>query len=135
MISNIWYSTKKVLEVEGVDIECKKDLFPFLDVIESQTDVASKSTHYHNLDEWNDVIYDYIRSMLKKYKFKNGDVEANAKNPQASFWWAIYGLKGSIIYSPSLKTEVATHHASAFERNEALKAEVNCLIKELGLER
>jgi len=96
-------------------------------VIEWQN-TASKKTHYQELEEWSKPAYGFIHDMLHKYGFVNGDPAANAKNPAASLWWAMYGLISNITYSPNLKSEVAYHHSSAFERNRALLAELNTVI-------
>ena len=71
--------------------------------------------------------------MLKKYGFVNGEPEINAKNFKATFWWQIYDLVSNIIYSPNLKTEVFSHHSSAYERNEALIIEVNYILQNINI--
>jgi len=90
-------------------------------------EVASKKTHYQELDQWSDAVFGYAHRMLKRTGFKNGRPEENAKNPSATLWWAIYGVVGSIIHSQYLQTRVASHHSSAWERNEALIMELQDL--------
>lgn len=107
----------------------KKDLFAYHALLKTLSNEASKNTHYDNLDAWSNKAYAYIHDMLKKYGFKNGDVEANNKNTDARFWWTIYGVLSSITYSPFLKTDVSLHHSSAYERNEAMVQEIKSLIK------
>lgn len=70
--------------------------------------------------------------MLDKYKFVNGDPVANDKNPNAKFWWEIYGLLSGIHYSPNLPYEdCANHHVSACARNEAI--DLGIIIDEITL--
>lgn len=119
------HRTKKfVLTLENVPKKCLEDLDVFKSLLESLRETASKKTHYHNLNEWNDKVYDFVHNKLSENGFKNGDPEANDKNPGARFWWHVYGIVGGIHYSKHLKTDVANHHSSAYERNEALIAEI-----------
>ncbi len=83
----------------------------------------TKRTHYHRLDEWSKPIYSVIVTRLEQHGFINGGKD-ESQNPAALFWWSIYGLVSSITSSPNLFTCVSRHHASAYERNEALKAEL-----------
>lgn len=101
-----------------VSKECIQDLHQYHHKVIEWQNTASKKTHYNDLNLWSDEAYDFIHQMLKKYGFVNGD-------PEAHFWWQVYGLLSSIIYSPYLKSEVAYHHSSAFERNRALLGELN----------
>lgn len=119
-----WTENPKILDAS---IEAKVAVTDFKRMCIGMRDTASKQTHYQNLDQWNDVVYGYIHKMLKKTGFKNGQSEENAKNPSATLWWTIYGAVGSITYSHYLKTKVALHHSSAWERNEALIKELDDL--------
>lgn len=114
--------------LKTVSDECKSDLHAYHHKVIEWQNTASKRTHYDQLEDWSNPAYGFIHDMLHKYGFVNGDPEANAKNANASFWWNVYGLLGSIIYSPYLKSEVAYHHSSAFERNRALLAELNIIL-------
>ncbi len=127
IVSHLTKDSKEFL-LSVTNEEVLKDLQKYQELLTSLSDTASKKTHYDNLNDWSDKAYGYIHDMLKKYGFKNGDVEANNKNPDARFWWAVYGVLSSITYSPYLKTEVALHHSSAYERNEAMIQEVKTLI-------
>lgn len=100
------------------------DLQPFQELLETLTKTASKKTHYDNLDKWSEQVFKYIHKMLKKYRFKNGGLEQPV---DARFWWNVYDIASSCVYSPNLETQVATHHASAFERNESLKKDIKQL--------
>lgn len=111
--------------------DVKKDLKAYYELLQSLSSTASKGTHYDKLNEWSDEAYGYIHTMLKKYGFKNGEPEENKKNVNASFWWAIYGALSSIHYSPYLKTQVALHHSSAWERNEAMIAEMKVIVDKI----
>lgn len=113
--------------------EMKDDFKGLISLLEELRGVASKQTHYHNLDEWSTLVYDYIYNMLKKYNFKNGDMETNNKNPKALFWWEVYYVFSSIIYSPNLKSKVANHHSSAYERNEAFIKELQWVYEKITL--
>ena len=128
MSKKISHRVEDAVKIEAVSDECKSDVNPFKELLDELSETASKKTHYENLDEWSDKVHEYVYDMLKKYGFKSGDVEANSKNPEASFWWSIYGIVGACIHSPNLKTEVANHHASAWERNEALRKDIQDLI-------
>lgn len=126
---HIFARTVDVINAAGtVSKECIRDLHAYQYMVVEWQNTASKKTHYEQLEEWSKPAYGFIHDMLHKYGFVNGNPEANAKNPEASFWWAVYGLISNIIYSPNLKSEVAYHHSSAFERNRALLAELNIII-------
>ena len=125
------YSVNECLAHDQPSKECLDDLVSFKSFLDSMTDKASKETHYEKLNDWSDPIFQYVHSMLKKYGFKNGDPEANSKNVNASFWWKIYSVVSNVIYSTNLKPEilVALHHSSAYDRNEALKKDIDIIIR------
>lgn len=105
------------------DIQELKDFRFLLDNVE-----CSKETHYHRLNEWSEPLHLFIREKMYKHGFENGNVEENNKKPNARFWFEVYQIIDAIIYSPNLKTQVGLHHSSAFERNEALKVEIDYII-------
>ena len=109
------------------------DIKEYLSLIKELSNTASKKTHYDNLNVWSDAAYPFIHDRLKKYGFANGQPEVNKKNPNASLWWMIYQLLSNITYSPNLRTEVSSHHSSAFERNEAMRMDLEKLIEKLGI--
>lgn len=121
------------VEIECVSREAKDDLQGFYLLIKAQQSTASKNTHYDKLDDWSKPLYQYIHDMLRKYGFVNGDPEANKKLPDALFWWGVYKCMNSVIYSTNLKTQVSSHHSSAWERNEVLMIEVPILAKIVGV--
>lgn len=126
-----WRWTKN-LTIMDASTEAKVAVTDFKRMCIGMRDTASKKTHYQDLNQWSDVVFGYVHKMLKKTGFKNGRPEENAKNPSATLWWAIYGVVGNITYSPYLKTEVARHHSSAWERNEALIKELQDLTELLA---
>ena len=59
-----------------------------------------------------------------------GFINASPKqHVDAAFWWLIYGLMSNVHFSLNLKTEVAYHHASAWERSQALMKDVEDIIE------
>lgn len=122
------HSVEICLSHEGASDSCLKDMTPFKDLLDELDVTASKSTHYHKLDEWTSQVFGYVQEMLKKYDFKNGQPEVNEKNPDASFWWKIYSVVSNVIYSTHLETKVSSHHSSAHDRNSALIKDVDVII-------
>jgi len=122
------YDMKECLDCVNVSNESLIDLSNYLNLINELSITASKNTHYEKLDEWSTLVYDYIHKMLNKYGFVQAVQE---QNPDAEFWWCLYGLLSNIIYSPNLITEVSNHHSSAFERNEALKLDLEYLLNKI----
>lgn len=113
--------------------EAVDDLQGFYDYVEGLRAIASEKTHYHELNIWTSKANEFVSAMLKKYGFVNGDPEANAKNPDATFWWKVHSIVNNVIYSPHLKSEVAYHHSSAYERNEALLLEIKDVLSSITL--
>lgn len=114
-------------------IDAVTDLQTFVVFLESFRLTASKETHYKKLEHWTGPVYNYAHNMLKKYGFVNGDPEANNKNPDARFWWSVYNIVSNVIYSPHLKSEVANHHSSAYDRNEALILEIQDVLSSITI--
>lgn len=113
--------------------EAVGDLQKFYDYVEGLRAIASEKTHYHELNVWSGKAHEFVSAMLKKYGFVNGDPETNEKNPDASFWWKVYSIVSNVIYSPHLKSEVAYHHSSAYERNEALLLEIKDVLSSITM--
>lgn len=107
-----------------------KKLRDFYTLVVNLRMYASTKTHYDRLDEWSKPIYDFIHTMLDISEFANGHPEKNTSS-ECIFWFTIYKLMSSIIYSPNLKTEVANHHSSAYERNEALIKELEYIMEDI----
>jgi hypothetical protein len=116
------------LEIKGINSEWRKEVVEFIQLLNDLSMNTSRNGGYDRLDEWSSPVNDFIHKKLNKYKFVSGDPEANKKLPDASFWWALYPLPTSIIHSVHLETKFANHHASAFERNEALICELKELL-------
>jgi len=132
--SKIFPRTEDTIRAAKVaSADCIGDLHRYHHKVIEWQNTASKKTHYEDLELWSKDAYGYIHDMLNKYGFKNGDPAANAQNANASLWWNVYGLLSNIIYSPNLKSEVAYHHSSAFERNRALLAELNTVWDEISI--
>lgn len=104
--------------------EVQKDFKSFKELLQYAKEYASKQTHYHKLNDWSDIVHGYVHEMLHKYGFVNGNPKANETNTAAQFWWTIYKKISNLIYSKYLVTIGAHHHASAYERNEALIKEL-----------
>lgn len=123
------YKVEKALQVE-VGQQAFDDLLKYLELLESLRETACKETHYARLNEWSDKAYRFIHDMLKKYEFINGGAAMGLQQPRdAEFWWVMYALTTDVCYSRHLKTDVSNHHASAWERNEALIADIRDIIE------
>lgn len=117
----------------NASLDAVTDLQYFVGVLEKLRETASKKTHYGDLNLWSDAAFGYVHDMLKKHKFVSGDPEANALLPDATFWWKVYSIVSNVIYSPHLKSEVAYHHSSAYERNEALIKEIEDVLSSIKI--
>ena len=122
------YLTDEALSVLNVPKVVFTQLEVFYNLLKESSLKASKNTHYDRLNEWSDPIYEFIRKEMYTSGFINGNVEKTKEKPAAEFWWIIYQLISGIHYSPFLKTTVSNHHASAFERNEALLNEIEYVL-------
>jgi hypothetical protein len=128
-MKTISHRVKEALETP-VGFDAFQELTEFLELLRGLSKTASKQTHYHKLDEWSDAVYGFVHKMLDKYGFINGGAARGLEQLRdAEFWWKIYAIVGSVCYSPHLKTQVAWHHSSAWERNEALIADIEQLIE------
>jgi len=114
----------KIEECLDLDItlNCYHDLCIFHQWLQEASKWASMDTHYQELDEWWKPYNKCIGNNLDKYGFVNG---VGAPNDDAKLWWLIYG--SDPVDSPNLKTKVARHHASAWERNEVMILEIGYL--------
>ena len=129
MKTDLSYRLKKALETP-VGEQAFDDLKKYLEYLIGLRETACKETHYTRLDEWNVKAYGFIHKMLDKYGFINGGAAMSLEQPRdAEFWWGIYSVVSGVCYSRNLKTSVANHHASAWERNEALIADIEQLIE------
>lgn len=125
------HSVRQALEAIKPSENCLQDLMAFKKFIDSLESSSSKKTHYAELNQWSDPVYKFIHNMLDKYGFISGDVSANLKNADASFWFKIYSVMSNVTYSSNLKPLelVALHHCSAYDRNEALRKDIAIIIR------
>ena len=102
------------------------DLNGFLEGLQALDKIASKGTHYDRLSEWSDAVYAYVHNKLEKYGF----IQASKDQPvDANFWWLIYQVVGNVCYSVHMKSQTAVHHSSAWERNQALIADIEDILE------
>jgi hypothetical protein len=126
------HRAKRMIEhfsINNVSKSIIDELKDFLSLCESLT--PSTKPRYHKLEEWSNPVNEFTSTMLKKHDFINGGKE---QNPNARFWWILQGLINSALTTSihiDIKTEVSKHHASAHERNEALKLELKSIIEAL----
>ena len=114
----------------SVGLDAFQELTEFMELLRSLSETASKETHYHKLDEWSDAVYGFVHKKLDEHGFINGGAAMGKEQPRdAEFWWKVYAIVGSVIYSPNLNSVTEYHHSSAWERNEALLADVSDLIE------
>ena len=123
------YSVQKCLEANTSKMSFN-DLNTFLVRLQELDAKASKKTHYEKLDEWLDTVYDFLHKQLNKYGFINGGAAMGKEQPtDAAFWWAVYNVMSSVIYSIHLKSVTEYHHSSAWERSQALMADIQDIIE------
>lgn len=112
----------QALQLTGVSYDAKAEVLNLYDLACEATDTASKGHFYTGLDDWSKPIYQFIRERMERFGFVNGE---RTQKPDAAYWVCMFQLFSSITFSSRhLKTEVVRHHASAWERNEAFKAEL-----------
>lgn len=111
----------QALQISGVSYDAKAEVMNLYDLVCEATYTASKGHFYDGLDEWSKSIYEFIRERMTRFGFVNGE---RTQAPDARYWLQVYELFTHITLSRHLKTDVVRHHASAFERNEAFKAEL-----------
>jgi len=122
----MWYQQELISKEKNAN-GCLSELVEFLEFLNNLN--PSKKTHYQDLDIWSDEVYNFIRAKLEKHGFiQAAPLKGVEQPPKAKLWWLVYGLVGAVIHSPNLKTEVAHHHSSAFEQNEALKTDLKEII-------
>lgn len=125
------YQCGKILScTDGVSELAVNKLEEFLQLVKEAGLTASKNYFYDRIDEWSDPLYDFISKTLKNFGFKNGNREYNDQFPDIVFWWEIYGIISSTIYSPNLQTQTQNHHSSAYERNCVLEIELQYVLDE-----
>lgn len=106
------YMLKKLIaEPLDINLDCLHSLFDLLTWLEESKTWASKTTHYFRLEDWWGPYNQILHKNIDKFGFING---YGPTTPEGSFWWTIYQYDPT--NSPNLKTQVSTHHASAYER-------------------
>lgn len=130
-IPELYHAMKKIVDDKLLPND-KKDFVEFINLLETIQSTASKETHYHELEESLNPIYESIRQKLYAAGFKNGEPEHNAKLPTVQFWWNIYSTFSSIIYSQFKPAEQCSlHHSSAHARITAMILECKELISKI----
>ena len=54
----------------------------FIKLCEYLRDIASKETHYHNLNEWSDYVFGFIHKQLKRTGFISGNAYHDSNNDE-----------------------------------------------------
>lgn len=132
-MNKISFRAEKAIKIlSNASMDAVSNIHKFKTFLECLRNTASKKTHYDNITDYLNPVYEYVHNELANFGFVTGEPEINKKNPDASLWWAIFGIVNSITFSPHLKTNVASHHASAYERNEALILELEVIINNIS---
>lgn len=126
---SFWYEIY-LKEIGNISKESLVSLNDFIKLTEDLKKVASKETHYHNLDIWMKPVYEFVNNELSRVGFRNVEIEYNDSYPDIRFWWSIYRLLSSITYSPNLKSITEIHHSSAYERNDALNKDLKYILSQ-----
>ncbi len=106
-----------------------EELKQFQSLVEQSSETASKNHWYDRLNEWDKPLYNFVSDKLNSNGFIQGQPDMNKNNKRVRVWWELYQYLSSLIYSPNLKSEVANHHSSAFERNEVLRKDMEYIVK------
>lgn len=120
----------RALQLNGVSDQAKNGVWELLTLVEKQSDTANRGHFYDGLDEWSKPIYAYIRERMVSHGFVNGQKEQPV---DARYWLTMFELFSHTTMSKHLKTEMVRHQASAYERNEAFKAELQDWVKYIDL--
>ena len=86
----------------------------------------SSRAHYHNLSAWGRVVSEHIHQHLGNIRPGRNMLRQSDK-----LWLVIYSVYCKICWSPNMYEKVARHHCSAMARNEALKIELEWLIRQI----
>lgn len=120
----------RALQLNGVSDQAKNAVRELLAIVEKQSDTANRGHFYDGLDEWSKPIYAYIRERMVSHGFVNGEKNQPA---DARYWLTMFELFSQVTFSKYLKTDRVRHQASAYERNEAFKAELQDWVKHIDL--
>ncbi len=125
----------RALHIPGVSDQAKQDVHKLYELVDSLSSTASKEYFYDGLDEWSKPIYVFIRDRMYHFGFVNGQKEQNERNPDVRYWMTMFELFSNTTYSPYLKRVMPNYKSSAWERNEAFKAELQDLISRIDERR
>jgi hypothetical protein len=131
-IKNTLFFERTFEKAQAASIESINDVIIFNEFLGELK--PSKKTHYHELDETFDPIYEKMKVLLQKYGFVNGEPETNSKNPDIALIWEIYCCLDCLEYSPyyyEVKEDSAKHHSSAYARVYCIQKEIDFLIKKI----
>lgn len=109
------------LQLHGVSYDAKAEIMNLYDLVFNASDTAHRNHSYEGLDEWSKPIHTFIRERMERFGFVNGE---KTQKSDAKYWLCVFELFTHITFSRHLKTDMVRHQASAFERNEAFKAEL-----------
>lgn len=111
----------QALQLTGVSYDAKADVLHLLDEVSIASTTASKTSDT-GLDDWSKPIYATIRDRMDHYGFVNGE----RKQPMDGEYWAlVFDLFNSTARSSKyLKTAGSRHAPTAWEMNEAFRAEL-----------
>ena len=124
-MKEVSYSVEKCLKANVTKLGFD-EVAVFFKELQELDKTACKETHYHKLDEWMDPVYKLVRARLESFGFVNASKEQPV---DAAFWWNVYAVVSHVCYSVHMKTSVARHHASAWERSQALIADIQDIIE------
>ncbi len=83
---------------------------------------------YSGLTAWESKVGDKLRLYLKETGFNELSEDKDNNHPYSLFHQGLLCMYLTILDSPNFISEVAPHHASVYERNNALLVEVSNLI-------
>jgi hypothetical protein len=118
---------------DNVSKDCINDIKTFTDFLSKLE--PCKETHYKNLDETFDSVYEELSILLNKYGFTNGDPEANDLIPEIKLLWMIYQEIDCHQYSrfyDDVTENCAIHHISAYARIYCLHQELKLFLNKIG---
>lgn len=119
---------------DNVSKDCMNDIKSFTDFLSKLE--PCKETHYQNLDETFDSVYEKLDILLTKYGFVNGDPEANDLIPEIKLLWTIYKEIDCSQYSKFYNDVIencARHHISAYARIYCLHKELTLFLNKIGI--
>jgi hypothetical protein len=119
----------KAQQIHEVSREAKEDIIKLYRLVCEISLSRSQNDFYSDIEEWSKPIYTFIKSRLEHFGFINGQKK---QVPDAQYWLHVFELFLNITLSRHLNTDVVRYQASAFERNEAFKKELEDWIARLN---